>query len=73
MTRFDLRITICNICDIYEVASKEKKIRLILNMTPKPYLIVNDESRVSQVLINLLNNAIKFTGLGGNIEVSCYE
>ncbi len=34
-----------------------------------PTKIVGDERRFKQVLINLIKNAYKFTGVGGKIEI----
>ena len=63
-------MTMERICDIYDTAFAEKQIKFTLNVTASITFIINDESRISQVLINLLNNAIKFTGFNGSIEVA---
>ena len=43
---------------------------LSLKMTPEPAHVVADEKRLVQVFANVLNNAAKYTGDGGNISVS---
>jgi signal transduction histidine kinase/ligand-binding sensor domain-containing protein/CheY-like chemotaxis protein len=48
----------------------EKKLRLEVEMAPEaPDALCGDELRFRQVLLNLLGNAIKFTGSGGQIRI----
>ena len=50
--------------------AKEKKLELIFHNNPElPQVIVSDISRLRQILINLISNAIKFTDTG-SVEVS---
>lgn len=43
----------------------EKGLRLLLNISPEiPDRIIGDELRISQILTNLINNAVKFTSVG---------
>ena len=66
----DLGRLIRNIVDNYTVmAQDKKKIRLWSSVDPALPQITADARRLDQVLSNLLSNAMKFTGEGGEVEV----
>jgi len=52
------------------LAAREKKLELILGIAPEvPTTVVGDHFRISQIVINLVTNAIKFT-TAGYVQVS---
>jgi PAS domain S-box-containing protein len=66
---FDLRDAINNIYTIYSYSAKEKDLLLQLNYDDTIPLLVGDPTKLSQILTNLISNAIKFTEKG-TVQIS---
>jgi signal transduction histidine kinase/ActR/RegA family two-component response regulator len=63
---FDLRECVEGAVALMRVVSAEKGLQLSSEIRPgTPQTIVGDGERVRQILLNLLNNAVKFTESGG--------
>ena len=65
----DLEQLIRNSFDNYLLVAQAKKIVLRSSVDPALPRLMADPRRMDQVLSNLLSNALKFTGEGGEIEV----
>jgi len=65
---FDLYRLLNDLEDMFSFKSRNKQLQLIFERaTDVPQYIHADETKLRQVLINLLNNALKFTKQGGVI------
>ena len=63
--KFDLYNLLNELEQIFEINSQDKGLQLVFHSTPDvPQYICTDQTKLRQVLINLLNNAIKFTKKG---------
>jgi signal transduction histidine kinase/CheY-like chemotaxis protein len=63
---FDLYRLLTDIEDMFRLKADDKKLQLLVDYAPEvPRYIRTDEVKLRQVLINLINNGIKFTEEGG--------
>lgn len=66
---FDISKMTANICDDMQILAEDKYITLETEI--QPYVtIIADESRLHQMLINVIDNAIKYTPRNGKVRVA---
>ncbi|MDR1532311.1 MAG: GAF domain-containing protein [Clostridiales bacterium] len=71
MREFDLPKMFAYLTRTIKVRTDEKKQVFRVNIQPDlPFRVVCDEERLSQVIMNMLTNAVKFTDEGGTISLS---
>ena len=68
---FQLETVISNMADVLGVKAEEKGLELLFTAPPDiPTSLIGDPTRLGQILINLGNNAIKFTNQG-EVLIGC--
>lgn len=73
-TRFDLKTLVREVFADLEIIAQEKSIDLIFKPgADKAFIVEADREKIRQVLINLINNSIKYGKDGGVTKVSFYD
>ncbi|MBQ9437808.1 MAG: two-component sensor histidine kinase [Lachnospiraceae bacterium] len=70
---FDINVMLHKIAESFEGTCREKGIRISLELTGENFFVEADEGKIEQVLYNLMDNAVKFTGQGGEISIETSE
>jgi signal transduction histidine kinase/CheY-like chemotaxis protein len=65
----DLRMAVQQALETFESDFQAKQLKIKVELPDRPLLVYADETRIAQVLMNFLSNAIKFTPPGGTITL----
>src|SRR5262245_17520962 len=65
----DVRQVVQQVMGIVAPAARAKDIRLTASFPPEFPRVHADPTRLQQILVNLVGNAVKFTGTGGSVRV----
>ena len=70
---FDLKKTLLNAASVINFRIEEKQQSFSLEIDEKiPAVVIGDDKRLSQVLLNMLSNAVKFTDKGGEVSMGVF-
>ena len=70
---FDLELMLFDVCDIIKRRFKDSPVEFIVDIENIPSTVSGDPTRVRQILMNLVDNAAKFTADGHIILRTCVE
>jgi two-component system phosphate regulon sensor histidine kinase PhoR len=69
----DLIEVVMNALSVLQTAIKEKKHKVKLSLPDSIEPILSDEDSLLQIMINLIDNAVKYTPDGGKIDIALHE
>lgn len=68
----DLSAVLQECSRILQPKAREAGIQLTLSLPDRPLTFEGDENKIKQVVINLLNNAIKYNSPGGHVKIDAW-
>jgi len=70
---FDLNEVVKIVSTIMEEQANEKNVDFHVYIDYKDNYLIGDGMRLNQVLVNMVNNAVKFTDRGGRVDIKVYQ
>lgn len=64
---------VMEVCDLLKIHADEKEVKVYASANETPSFIMGNPDRVKQLLINLIENAIKYNKVGGTVTVKVIE
>lgn len=73
LSKNDIAQHLVNVCEKFELAADTQKMSITPPASNSLYLLVYDTQRMEKVFDNLINNAIKYAGIGSKLKISIQE
>ena len=67
---FNITETVEDVIEFYASLLEKKNMRPVVDMPAGPLRVIGDKQLITQAVVNLLDNAVKYTPAGGEIRVS---
>lgn len=68
-TLIDIREGVQEAVQLLENKAKEKGVNITANVAHEQFLVATDKDKIKQMVINLVDNAIKYTPSGGDVKI----
>ena len=68
--RVDVNDIVAGAADNARPTAQARQLELVLRLAPQPAEVVGDARRLTQIVMNLLTNAMKFTPAGGRVTLA---
>ncbi|MES2749509.1 MAG: HAMP domain-containing sensor histidine kinase [Patescibacteria group bacterium] len=65
----NINVLVKESCDEFINKATEHNVRVLVDLAPTPAIVLADASSVKDVLVNIIDNAIKYTLAGGTVTV----
>jgi signal transduction histidine kinase len=72
VTAINLPELVRDVRELYQILAEEKRITLSASV-PENLVFNADRTRIQQCLANLVDNALKYTGNGGKVEITASQ
>jgi two-component system phosphate regulon sensor histidine kinase PhoR len=59
-----------SVVEVLQIKAKEKSVALRLDMPDRPAVVVGDDDEIMQIIQNLVDNAIKYSGEGSTVNLT---
>ena len=71
--RVDLATVIDAALDLIRPAAASAGVEMVLDLDPSTPAMIGDPARLQQIVLNLISNAVKYTGRGGRVEIRLHK
>ncbi len=66
----DMAVMVEQACEIFKPVAEDCSVQLVLRVAEAPCVVQGDARMLQRMVANLLDNALKYTSAGGQVEVS---